>query len=192
MYHGEERPEDAKRIQVERAVLDVIVLKLESLSVTYIGSSVAAPPSGDARSYLVIQSQSIVLFELAFDKRSRPYDRHVSLYDVDKLRELVQRSLAQELSYAGDSRIVVELLVLLPLLAVFILLQELFQSFIGMRDHRPELDHFELLAVLTYALMRIEDRRGITCDQVGDLDADSQRDQRQNAYEAEHYVRQLR
>lgn len=136
------------------------VEELEHLAVAVSPCSVVPvrdlPPTGDAgltRQELVASIAELV--GLLDGHRSRADHRQVPHEDVQKLRELVDRVLAQEATHARHARIVVKFLLAFPFLELLPCHVEL-RMRVRVGGHRPELPDIDALAALAHALLAEE------------------------------------
>lgn len=150
----------------------------------------AAPPAGDTGLDLVIELQAAVLLQLSYHQGPGADDGHIALEDVNKLGHLVQAGLAEEPAHLGDAGVVLELLVLGPLPGVAGILQHFLQDVPGVPDHGAELDELEGLAVEAHPGLGVEDGLPVPVDKEGDLHNQHQRQQGDEADEAEDDVHQ--
>ena len=89
--------------------------------------------------------------DLLVHNGARPHDGHVTLKNVDELRELIKRCLAQEAANAGHTGVVVHLALGLPLAQL--LGREVLLDVVSVRDHGAELEQLKVLAAKAQALL---------------------------------------
>src|SRR5205085_2253275 len=82
-------------------------------------------------------------------------DRHIATQDVQQLRQLVDAELTNETTNGCDPRIALDLE---NGSRLFILTEKLFLQSFGVLNHRAELEHVELPAMLTDAYLMKEHR----------------------------------
>ena len=105
-----------------------------------------------------LQVELRVLLDLARQRRTRAHDGHLAQEDVDELRKLVDRVLADELADLGDAGVFLHLE---HRAGDLVLLLELGQALVGVLVHGAELPHAEgreaAVAVgLTHADLAVE------------------------------------
>src|SRR5207302_4243319 len=105
-----ERAQDDLGVVPERPVGGVQVVGLDHLGQWRPRWPEYLPHARHARrERLAIAVASLDQLVLVGDQRARPDEAHLTLEHVDELRQLVQRASPQQLAYARDTRIVVEL-----------------------------------------------------------------------------------
>src|SRR4051794_14656209 len=153
--HVGDRPEGQLEVHPRRPARDVEVVDLDHLRERDSRRAEDLPVAGDPRRQ--IQASAVVARDLAIlaeDERTGPDDAHVSLEDVEELRELVERGAAQELPDPGDAWIVLDLEQPVSL----VLFDQTSLQRLGVRDHRPELENAERLAMSADPRLPEEDR----------------------------------
>ena len=88
-------------------------------------------------------------------QRPRPHEAHLAAQDVDDLRNLVQRETPQDPPHPGDPRVVSDLE---QRPAGFVRCLELRLPLGRAGDHRPELEHPELVLADPDPGVDVEDR----------------------------------
>lgn len=159
----------AEGVQVQRAVRDVVVLQIQPLVVLDVRAAVAGPPAREAGLHLVVQRAAAVLLQLSRDEGARADDGHVAGHDVEELRQLVERRLAQDAAHGGDAGVVVQLLAPVPLLAPLRILEQLRQHLVGVPHHGAQLPKLEGFAPQANARLLVEDGVVVAGDEVGEL-----------------------
>ena len=94
------------------------------------------------------------------DERARTDQAHLATEHVEQLRELVQRSAAQEASDAGDARVVLDLEHPLVAASVLVQVRDLVLAPLGVGDHRAELEDLELAVIAADPRLAEEHRAG--------------------------------
>lgn len=154
---------------MQRAVCDVVVLKIQPLVVLDVRAPVAGPPAREAGLHLVVQRPAAVLLQLSRDEGARADDGHVAGHDVEELGQLVERRLAQDAAHGGDAGVVVQLLAPVPFLAPLRILEQLRQHLVGVPHHGAQFPKLEGLAPQADARLPVEDRMVVAGGEVGDL-----------------------
>src|SRR3954465_15878433 len=108
--HGTQSPDKDRQVHREGPVLDVEEVLTDRLLPREIGAAADLPPPGDAG----LDEQPavyvrLVARDLARQRRPRADQAHVALDDVEQLRQLVERPLAQEAADRRDPRVVADL-----------------------------------------------------------------------------------
>lgn len=119
---GSKCTEDTEHIEIEGAVLHIVILQFQALFIIDIGAAVAAPPAGDAGFDFLIELEAVVILQFVFYKRPRAHKAHVPYEDIQKLREFVNGRFTEKLADFGDARIVFKLLVFFPFFSIALLL----------------------------------------------------------------------
>ena len=97
----------------------------------------------------------LVLHDFAGQRRTRPDDAHIAAQDIDELRQLVERVLAQEAAEAGDAGIVGDLE---QDAVALVHVHDFGAALLGIAHHGAELEAAEDASFFADALGGIEDR----------------------------------
>ncbi|MBG9885033.1 hypothetical protein ABE10_00215, partial [Bacillus toyonensis] len=174
-----ERAEEDVQVARERPVLHVVQVQADGVLPGQGGTPADLPQSAHPRLHDQTTLRGVVVERhLALALRARSDQAHGAEEDVEQLRKLIERELAQDAPHRGDARIVLHLeqrRVRAPLLG-----EERCELCVGADDHGAELHHLEGDAVHPDALLTVEDRAaagGFHEDRDRDEDGGEEKDQ---------------
>src|SRR5262245_56677206 len=142
----ERRSQEDREIHAWGAVVDVPDVELDPVRPRERGAAVDLGPAGEPGPHLEAAALVlVVLLDLVAERRPRADDAHVAANHIPELRQLVDGGPAQEAPDARDPRVAqVDCRTGAHPLRAF--------------DHRPELEHLEVLAVPADPRLPVEDR----------------------------------
>ena len=141
------RPQQNRKIDLRRAVLDVPDVELDPIGPWERGAPLHLRPAGEPGSDLEPAALvSVVLLDLVAKRRARPDDAHVAAQDVPELRQLVDRRTPENAADARDAR-------------VALVDGEPRAELLGPMNHRPQLQELEVGAVLAHSRLPVHHRR---------------------------------
>ena len=151
--------EQVHEVNPDGPVADVPGVHGDALFVGGVAAAAGLPHAGDAgQDHAVLAEVVAVALDFFGDNRARADEAHVAADDIPELRQLVEAGLTQEGAELGDTRVVLELEILLPLFAGLGVFFEVFlEGFLCVRNHGLELVAREEHAMLADALMREDD-----------------------------------
>ncbi len=100
----------------------------------------------------------------------------------------VDGRFAEETADFGDAGVVFDFVVFFPFFFVFGVFEEFLEFFVGIDDHGAEFEHLEGLAVFADTGLCVDDTMKIACANIGEADNNIERNQKDNADKAKHYV----
>ena len=151
-----------------------------------IAAAIDCPPAGEAGfdgfvEFLV----AMMFFDFTRDERARTNDGELTNENIDKLRHLIDGRFAKEATNFGDTGVVFNFVIFEPLLFILRVFEQFVKFFVGIDDHGAEFEHFERLTVAADASLRINNPVKITGAKIGKADKNIERNQKDEADEAE-------
>src|SRR4051812_13775293 len=156
--HRGERLDENRDVEPDRPVLEVVEVEADEVVEAERDPARDLPEPGHPRQHEVALAVPVLELDVVADRqRPRPDEAHLGAQDVQHLRDLVERVLAQEGADAGRTRVVLDLEERARGL-VRVLERGLARR--GVDVHRAELEHPELALAEPDAAVAIEDRAG--------------------------------
>src|SRR5215469_1921171 len=185
--YGRNRARDQDEVAHRRPGIDVVIVQLHPMLERHFRAAVDLPQTGKAlRHAETALGERVVVGDLAGQSGTRPDQRHVAEQNVEQIRQLVDRGLAQEAPERMQTRIVPDLK---DRTRNFVEVHQVLAHRVGAVDHRAQFVHLEAPAAHTNPLLR--EKRLPPADA---HDADRRRDDnRRDEHEqgqAERYVGQ--
>src|SRR5207247_3369403 len=160
---SERRFEKNLQIEPKRLIADVMQIHAHHLVKGCPAATIDLPFSRDSRprSHNPSPVPQRIVVDFVTYGRARTDQRHVTLEDIDELRQLIQTGFPDKPSYRGDSRVVLDLK---RAIGVFHFLVDeianvlLMDRWIVVDVHRTELKAREFLSELSHPLLLKENR----------------------------------
>ena len=154
--HHADGPRHDLEIEPDAPVLDVGDIQRDIAVERGILARLHLPQAGDARQSLeAAQVAQLVLPHFAGQRRTRTDDAHVAAQNIEELRQLIQRILAQESAQPGDARVVGDLE---QHAVALVHVHHVGAPLLRVAHHGAELDAAKDAALLADALRGVEDR----------------------------------
>ena len=171
VHNYRHRSPQENKIQPQIPIVYVPIVHLHALRIINIASTACLPHSCNARKNRIVFSN---IFPVSGNFRlhdgPRSYEAHFAFQHVPELGEFVEAGLAEEGAALCDAGVVFQFEFLIPFrLRRRVRSQEVFQHFLGVHAHGPELVAVEFFPVLPHSPVFEDHRaRGVVVDPDGD------------------------
>lgn len=171
VYYYTHRTPQEHEVQPQIPIVYIPIVHLYPFRIGDITPSACLPHSRNAGKYRVVFSNIFpVSWHFRLHDRSRSYEAHFSFQDVPELGEFIEAGLTEEGAALCDAGVVFQFEFLIPFrLRRRVCGEEVFQHFLGVHAHGPELVAVEFFPALPHSPVFEDHRaRGVVVHPDGD------------------------